>query len=229
MSMVPPSVFVVDPGGRSSAELLRLLLVPAIAAVLYVSGIFWIRTHVSADPAGAEQNTTVQVRLLPRAAAVSIPIDPIPQPTTSASASRAQVVTDMADAAPDMAAPAPTKQALATDLLPPQIRSAPAPIETPMGGATTAKFQQALLRHVARYQHYPKAAQAARLHGVVDALFSMRRDGTLLGAWVKVSSGQGVLDKEALDAIRRAQPLPAIPPELPDQLNVRLTLVFDPT
>jgi protein TonB len=208
---------------------LRLLLVPTIAALLYVSGIFWIRAQSSADPAGQEQSTMLQVQLLPRAAAVSIPIELPPQSSAAGSASHADMLAGTADtAAPDVAALTPTKQALAADLIPPQARSAPAPIEAAPGGPA-AKFQLALFRHVARYQRYPKAAQAARLHGVVDALFSMRRDGSLLGVWVKVSSGQGVLDKEALDTIRRAQPLPAIPPELPDRLNIRLTLVFDPT
>jgi protein TonB len=57
----------------------------------------------------------------------------------------------------------------------------------------------------------------------------MSRDGTLLGVWVKTSSGQAMLDKEAIDTIRRAQPLPSIPPELPDRLNIHVQLVFDPS
>jgi protein TonB len=91
------------------------------------------------------------------------------------------------------------------------------------------KFQQALLRHIERYQRYPKAARLGRQQGTVDTLFSMRRDGTLVGVWVKTSSGQQVLDAAAVETIRRAQPLPAIPAGLPDQLTIQVQLAFDPS
>jgi protein TonB len=38
-----------------------------------------------------------------------------------------------------------------------------------------------------------------------------------------------LLDKEAMETIRRAQPLPPIPPELPERLNIHVQLVFDPS
>ena len=67
------------------------------------------------------------------------------------------------------------------------------------------------------------------LEGKVDTQFAMARDGKLLGVWVRTSSGQMLLDKEAVETIRRAQPLPPIPPELPDRLNIQVQLEFDPT
>ncbi|MHC4043477.1 energy transducer TonB [Bradyrhizobium sp. 23AC] len=96
------------------------------------------------------------------------------------------------------------------------------------GPASSAaiKFQQSLLRHVSRYQRYPNAARAMHLEGTVVTQFAMARDGTLLGVWVRTSSGQLLLDKEAIETIRRAQPLPPIPPELPDRLNIHLELEF---
>ncbi|MFX9116149.1 energy transducer TonB, partial [Acinetobacter baumannii] len=63
--------------------------------------------------------------------------------------------------------------------------------------------------------------------GAVETLFSMQRDGTVLEVWVKTSSGQAALDKAAVDAIRRAQPLPSIPWGLPDDLKVEIWLEFD--
>ena len=59
------------------------------------------------------------------------------------------------------------------------------------------------------------------------AVFSISRDGKVLGAWVKTSSGQAVLDRAAIETIRRAQPLPAIPPALPDPFKIELALGFD--
>ena len=60
------------------------------------------------------------------------------------------------------------------------------------------------------------------------AVFSIGRDGKLLGTWVKTSSGQAVLDQAAMDTILRAQPLPQIPPALPDSMKVEVALAFDP-
>ncbi len=60
------------------------------------------------------------------------------------------------------------------------------------------------------------------------AVFSVSRDGKLLGAWVKTSSGEAVLDQAAIDTLRRAQPLPVIPSALPDPIKIELALGFDP-
>jgi protein TonB len=51
----------------------------------------------------------------------------------------------------------------------------------------------------------------------------------VLGAWIKTSSGQQVLDQAAIDTIRRAQPMPAIPSGLPDSLKIEVALGFDPS
>ena len=53
-------------------------------------------------------------------------------------------------------------------------------------------------------------------------LFTISRDGLVLGAWVKQSSGSASLDKAAIAAIMKTQPLPSIPSQLPDPLNVEL-------
>jgi protein TonB len=73
------------------------------------------------------------------------------------------------------------------------------------------------------------AAKQQHLQGTVLAVFSVGRDGKLLGAWVKTSSGQAVLDQAAIDTIRRAEPLPQIPPALPDSMTVEVALGFDPS
>jgi periplasmic protein TonB len=56
----------------------------------------------------------------------------------------------------------------------------------------------------------------------------MRRDGAVLDAWVQVSSGQSRIDREAVDIIRRSQPLPPIPTELPERLSILLPISVDP-
>ena len=213
-----------------SGETLRLIIAPALVTALLVGGVYWIRLQPPAGSFSQQQTSMVQVHLLPRPDAAPIVVAPVSPSITENIASRADVALRQPDpATTDDPVPAPTPRAFSPAEEPPSlVRSAPSAASGPASTAAI-KFQQALLRHVARYQHYPNAARSLHLEGKVDAQFSMSRDGTLLGVWVKTGSGQAVLDSEAIETIRRAQPLPAIPPELPDHLNVHVQLVFDPT
>jgi protein TonB len=40
------------------------------------------------------------------------------------------------------------------------------------------------------------------------------------------SSGSSLLDREALDTVRRAQPLPKVPADLPDPLTLTVAIEF---
>jgi protein TonB len=219
-----------DETAGPSGELLRLIIAPALATVLLVGGVYWIRLQPPAGSLGQQQTSIVQVHLLPRPDATPIAVAPVSRSITDNVAGRA----DMSLKEPDPTTsndpvPVPTAKAFSPAEEPPSIvRPAPSAVSGPANSAAV-KFQQALLRHVARYQRYPNAARSLRLEGKVDTQFSMSRDGTLLGVWVKTSSGQAMLDKEAIETIRRAQPLPSIPPELPDHLNIHVQLVFDPS
>jgi periplasmic protein TonB len=217
-----------EPGTWSSGEILRLFTVPALATLLFVGGVYWIRLQTPSGSMGQQQASVVQVHLLPRP-------DAAPIVTASTSHSSAQDVTGRTDTSSKEPSPStsdetvPVPRAFSPAEAPPSnVLSAPSAVSGPADSAAV-KFQQALLRHVAQYQHYPNAARALRLQGKVDTQFSMSRDGKLLGVWVRTSSGQTLLDKEAMETIRRAQPLPPIPPELPDRLNIHVQLVFDPS
>jgi len=219
-----------DPNAWSSGEVVRLLLVPTIAAVLFVGGVYWVRLQVPAGHTGQDQVSVVQVRLLPRPDPAPIPVTADTQPATTAIATRTDVPREETEARnhDDTAVVPPVTAVTPAQAAVPGIKSAPSPMDAPPSRAMI-RFQQALLRHVAAHQRYPGLARPGRLQGSVGTLFSMRRDGTLVGVWVKTSSGQVVLDKEAIDTIRRAQPLPPIPAELPDRLNIEVSLMFDPS
>jgi periplasmic protein TonB len=213
-----------------SGELSRLIIAPALVTVLLVSGVYWIRLQPPAGSVGQQQTSIVQVHLLPRPDSAPIAVAPVAHPITNDIASRADILLKEPDpTTSDDPVPVPRARAFSpADAPPSNVKSAASPVSGPPNSAAL-KFQQALLRHVARYQHYPSAARSLHLEGKVDTQFSMSRDGTLLGVWVKTSSGQAMLDKEALETIRRAQPLPPIPPELPDRLHIHVQLVFDPS
>ena len=219
-----------EPGAWSSGEILRLLVTPVLVTLLFVGGVCWLRLQTTAGPTGPEQASIVQVHLIPRPDPADIPVVTSSQPVTTNVASLTDNQANESDrATPDDTATAPPAQMpLPVEAPAANIRPVPSSVSAPPNVATM-KFQQALLRHIERYQHYPKAARLGRQQGTVDTLFSMRRDGTLVGVWVKNSSGQQVLDAEAVETIRRAQPLPAIPTGLPDQLTIQVQLAFDPS
>ncbi|HEY4078747.1 MAG TPA: energy transducer TonB [Rhizomicrobium sp.] len=87
-------------------------------------------------------------------------------------------------------------------------------------------FERALLEHIEPYRRYPSDAMGAS--GTVELMFTMDREGVITGVWIRQSSGSAALDREAVATVLRAQPLPHIPPELPDPLNITLPVSFNP-
>lgn len=87
-------------------------------------------------------------------------------------------------------------------------------------------YRQRLEGHLARYRVFPAGARSAGREGVVTVNFRVTREGRVLDAWVEASSGVSDLDAEALAAILRAQPLPALPHNWPGQIDVSLPVAF---
>jgi periplasmic protein TonB len=107
--------------------------------------------------------------------------------------------------------------AAAAQQTPPQPQQAPttapalAPRELP---PVIARWQQAIVARLARFQRYP--AQAKGATGVVSLSFSIDRQGHVLNSKIIKSSGSAVLDAEALSLMTRAAPLPPPPAAVPD-------------
>ena len=209
-------------------EFVRLFLVPFAISLLVVGGGYWLHEFATGSVTH-EQTAPMQVSLI-------IPAEPIvtvakapPQLIAPSPGARLQSEVEEQDRPADTEtpviaqpkAPAPAESVRASREAP-----APKPFATLQNSAAT-NFQRTLLRHIEHYQNYPSAAQRLRLQGTVLVLFSMRRDGTVLDVWIKTSSGATILDEEACATIRRAQPLPPIPPELPDRLNIIVPVAFN--
>ena len=105
-------------------------------------------------------------------------------------------------------------------------KSIPAPPARQASSNISATWEAQLLAHLEKYRRYPAAARARREQGVAHVRFRMNREGRLLSAEVLRSSGSIALDRAALDTVRRAQPLPAIPPEKPDPLELAVPVEF---
>lgn len=105
-------------------------------------------------------------------------------------------------------------------------RSLAAPDGQQASSNADATWEALLLAHLEKYRRYPARARAARQQGVVYVRFRMNRVGYVLSASVLRSSGVFPLDRAALDTLHRAQPLPAIPQNKPDELELTVPVEF---
>lgn len=88
-------------------------------------------------------------------------------------------------------------------------------------------WQQLLQIHLEKRKRYPRRAQLRYQEGVPLIRFSMNRSGEVISAELVRSSGFDILDQEALALIKRAQPLPGPPVDLPgDTLTLTVPIEF---
>jgi protein TonB len=216
----------VEEADPSSGVVVRLLIAPVVVTLVLAGGVYWLRMQPPMGAAAREQASTILVHLIPRPDPAPIPT-PAPSPLDSKSLAAAEPspAQDEQEEGPADGPPSPAATRSQTTPAPP-VASAATGAASPSRAAI--QFQQSLLRHIGRYQRYPAAARRDRMQGTVDTFFAMRRDGSLVDVWVRTSSGQPVLDKAAIEAVERAQPLPPIPPELPNNLTIEILLAFDP-
>ena len=73
------------------------------------------------------------------------------------------------------------------------------------------EYLEKLRRWLAKYKQYPQAAIDKKEEGKVIVGFTLKRDGTVLTAWIERSSGTPLLDDAALAMMRRASPVPPVP------------------
>jgi protein TonB len=102
----------------------------------------------------------------------------------------------------------------------------PAPVTAPPAvdpRAARASWQAQLVAWLEHYKRYPRLAQEQHQEGVVSLRFTMDRGGHVLAAQIDKGSGFPLLDEEVSALIQRAQPLPALPPEVP---GVQMTLTL---
>ena len=83
---------------------------------------------------------------------------------------------------------------------------------------------------LAQHRHYPRAARRSGAEGTVWVRFVLDRGGDLQGSEILESSGHDILDRAALDLLRKASPFPALPPELTtDEIELVLPIEYDLT
>ena len=90
-----------------------------------------------------------------------------------------------------------------------------APTAASVRTASAVSWKRRIGLHLQRNKRYPAAAQARREHGIARVAFLVDRTGRVISSSVVQSSGSAALDRETLDLLQRAQPLPVPPPDVP--------------
>ncbi|MGK5069066.1 TonB family protein [Janthinobacterium sp. RT4P48] len=103
-------------------------------------------------------------------------------------------------------------------------QAAPFNSDTSSTSAAPASWQSRVLSHLAHFKRYPGDARQRKRAGAAWVRFHVDRDGKLLASELITSSGTVLLDREALQVLQRAQPLPAPPDNLLHQGTVSVTL-----
>ncbi|OFJ47332.1 hypothetical protein BA896_016225 [Janthinobacterium lividum] len=145
-----------------------------------------------------------------------------PQPDAAPMAPQAEAVAAVAEVrhAPVSPVPAATASVAAA---PPSPALPPAPQELRSG---VSSWEGKVLARMERFRRYPAASRAKQEQGVVYLRCRIDRDGQVLAASIERSSGSAALDQAALDTLQRAAPLPRIPKERPEPLELSIPVEF---
>lgn len=129
---------------------------------------------------------------------------------------------DLAPAALPVPAPSPTAAVQPVAIAPAQAPAISAPDPQALAG-----YGASVAGAVAGHQRYPRVAQLRQWQGTTILQLEFAADGRLVESRVLSSSGHDVLDRQALDMLRAAQPLPPLPAVLAGRpLVVRIPVVF---
>lgn len=105
-------------------------------------------------------------------------------------------------------------------------KSIAAPAANRLASEAKPNWDSLILAHLERFRRYPARARAARQQGVTTIWFTMNRAGMVLSSAIVKKSGSFDLDQAALDTLQRAQPLPAIPADRPDVVELTIPVEF---
>jgi len=96
----------------------------------------------------------------------------------------------------------------------PQTTSPPRPR---LSAAQVASWHRKIALQVERHKGYPASARARHETGIAELAFTLDRNGKVLSSRVVRSSGIPSLDQETIDTVRRAQPFPPPPANMPGE------------
>ncbi len=177
----------------------------------------------SVQPPGPKQVEAPQPKPEP-------PLKPDPEPRAELETPMPSSDVALSASQPEASEPSQARPPAPETTAPTSQREAPA---TSAAGApsaaqvhTQATFSSLLLAHLEQYKRYPRTAQTRRQQGMPYIRFVMDREGRVLSAALEKASGFALLDAEALAVLERAQPLPALPDQLGEVLEIVVPIEF---
>ncbi len=218
--------FGSEPGRwkRWSASFAAVCLAHAVPVVV---AAWWL----AAEPAQVSAEAAILLDLPP--ADPAPPPPPPPQPEPEPPPPEPQPVPTPPPApspvpppepiAPPPPAPPPPQTGLQAEA-PPQPQAPPVP--RPPASSAEPTWESLVLAALERNKRYPREAQLRRQQGVTHIRFVIDRQGQLISAEIAAGSGFSVLDKAALDVVRRTAPFPAPPPEKGDRAEIVAPVEF---
>jgi protein TonB len=212
--------------GQPLVSIRSLALVGLLVPLLLMAGVFWLH-HLPMGIAQRSGDNVVEVRLIGPQEMSALPQEAAQPVQTSLRQETEPLVEDPNHSIPDKADEAVPPAPQAVPQHPAAAPTSSSNIPHPSISHQAATYQQALLSHIMRYRHYPERALRDRARGTVRLVFSMLRDGTVTDVRVISSSGFDILDADAVATIRKAAPMPRIPDELPEHLDIEMPVGFD--
>jgi protein TonB len=193
----------------------------AVAVPLFVAGgVYWLH-HLPAGQQTDAGGGLVEISLVrtaePQLATASIQTPEIETPS-EVQPPPEPPLPEVADETEPLPTPAAYSPPSGQDQPPGVLSNLP---QRPSSSAM-ATFRQSLSQHLLRFKPKSKSHDPK----VTIVRFIVRRDGMVSSVWVQNSSGDFLFDQAAMDTVRRAQPLPAIPPDLPDQMSWGVPITF---
>lgn len=147
------------------------------------------------------------------------------QPVLTRSA--AAPVSDAPAVAQSPVAPVAVAEPAAAPAVPQPASSVPVARPAATDLAALAAYGRNIAGAVAAHQRYPRVAQIRQWQGTTLLQLELAADGQLQSVRVLSSSGHEILDRQAIDMVRAASPLPPLPSSLAGRsLTVDVPVVF---
>ena len=83
--------------------------------------------------------------------------------------------------------------------------------------AQIASWHRRIAQQVERHKGYPTSARALHEIGTAQLAFTLDRNGKVVTSRIVRTSGSAALDQETIDTVRRAQPFPPPPANMPGE------------
>lgn len=99
----------------------------------------------------------------------------------------------------------------------PPVSQATSPPRPRPSAAQIASWHRKIALQVERHKGYPAAARARHEMGTAELAFTLDRNGKVVASRVVHSSGSAALDQETIETVRRAQPFPPPPANMPGE------------